>query len=243
MAGAGVEMRRAWIAALALVAWAAQAQGLAPLVDARGQISPGWRVAGLPQQAMPLTRYSADKLDERSALRIDARASYGNLVHDITIPSAARTLQWSWRVERANPAADLRIKAGDDAAAKVCLSFDMALEQVPFFERQLLRLARSRSAEALPAATLCYVWAAREPVGTLLDNAYTRRVRMIVLRSGDSASGSWADERRDIGADFRRAFGDESAALPPLSAVIVSGDADNTGASSLAFVSDLRLLP
>ncbi len=223
----------------------AGAAGLAPLVDAGGHIGAPWRVVVLPAQTIPFTAYSALRMDERSALRIEARSSYGNLVHDLPAGtgSTAHTLRWAWRLEQPNPAADLRSKAGDDNPVKVCLSFDMPVARVPFVDRQLLRLARAKTGEPLPAATLCYVWDAHEPVGTLLHNAFTGRVRLIVLRSGADATGTWLEERRDVAADFRRAFGEESAELPPLSAVIVSGDADNTHASSLAFVADLRFEP
>jgi Protein of unknown function (DUF3047) len=228
---------------LACLAGLAEAAALAPLVDADGRIGKPWRVVGLPAQKPPATAYSAVLLGERAALRIDARGSYGNLVHDLPGGSGATVLRWSWRLDQPNAAADLRIKAGDDNPVKVCLSFDMPLEHVPFFDRQLLRLARAKTGEPLPAATLCYVWDAREPVGSLLPNIYTGRVRLIVLRSGSDPLGTWFNEKRDVASDFRRAFGEESAEVPPISAVIVAGDADNTRASSLAFVADLRFEP
>jgi Protein of unknown function (DUF3047) len=226
-----------------VVSAAAAPATLSPLVDAAGQIGAPWRVVGLPAQKPPVTAYSAVRLGERAALRIEAQGSYGNLVHALPAGSVLQGLRWAWRLEQPNPAANLRTKAGDDNPVKVCLSFELPLAQVPFVERQLLRLARAKTGEPLPAATLCYVWDAREPVGTLLPNAYTGRVRLIVLRNGGDVPGTWVEERRDVAADFRRAFGAESAEIPPLSAVIVSGDADNTGASTLAFVADLRAEP
>jgi hypothetical protein len=162
-------------------------------------------------------------------------------VHTLPAGSPAQRLAWRWRVEQPNLQADLRTKAGDDNAVKLCLLFDLPLDAVPFVERQLLRLARSRSDDVLPAATLCYTWDARLPAGTLLDNPYSRRVRSIVLRGAETAPGRWQAEARDVAADFLRAFGDEARTLPPLLAVAVAGDADNTGAGSLAFVADLAL--
>jgi hypothetical protein len=227
------------------LAHAAAAAGLlaaAPLAPLPAQDAPlaPWRVVTLPQQAMPATRYRAVRLEGREALAIEAEGSYGNLVQPLAgLPAPAR-LAWAWRLERANPGTDLRQRAGDDTAVKVCLAFDLPLAQVPFVERQLLRLARSRSAEPLPAATLCWAWGGPEARGELLDNAYTRRVRTIVLRNAQDAPGTWHEESRDIAADFARAFGAESRGVPPLLAVIVSGDADNTGASTLAHLAALR---
>ena len=70
-----------------------------------------------------------------------------------------------------------------------------------------------------------------------------RRVRTIVLRNGSDAPGHWQRESRDVAADFLRAFGDESATVPPLTAVIVAGDADNTGARSVTHVANLSFAP
>jgi Protein of unknown function (DUF3047) len=234
---------RAALVALALGASAGslQAQELPPLVAPDGRIGKDWRVVGLPGQKLPLTQYAAVQIDGRAALRIEARGSYGNVVHDWPRGRALpRTLRWTWRVDQPNTHADLTTKAGDDAAARVCLSFDHDIERVPFVERQLLRMARARSGEALPAATLCYQWDARLPPGTLVDNVYSRRVRILVLRGQGAAPGTWFAESRDIAADFLRAFGDEAREVPALSAVIVAGDADNTGASTLAYVADLQ---
>lgn len=238
-------MNRRCMAALLLCAGAglAPAQPLPPPLDAQGALSPRWRVLGLPQQKPPLTRYSAVRLDGRAALQIDADASYGNFVLDAVGQPAPRFVAWSWRIEQPNPAADLRHKPGDDTAARVCLSFELPLERVPFVERQLLRLARSSSGQALPAATLCWVWAVQEPRDSLIDNPYSRRVRYLVLRNQADGSGRWLDERRDVAADFARAFGDESPVLPPLAAAIVAGDADNTGGRSRAQVADLVFEP
>ena len=231
------------VAVAAAVALAAplpvQAQGLPPPVDASGQLDPAWRVAGLPDQKPPLTQFSADRVDGRLALRIEAAGSYGNFVLDRARVAAPHRLSWAWRVDTANPASDLRTKPGDDTPARVCLSFDLPLERVPFIERQLLRMARSRSGQPLPAATLCCAWGNAEPLNQVIENPYSRRLRTLVLRGAADASGRWAMESRDVAADFQRAFGDESPTLPPLVAVSLAGDADNTGGHTLAYIAGL----
>ena len=228
---------------LTLAAAGSGAQTLAPPIDADGKLSTRWRVAGLPQQQPPLTQYSAEPVDGRPALRLEARASYGNLVLDAGGAAAPRKLSWAWRIDQPNAAADLRTKAGDDTAARVCLSFDLPLDRVPFLERQMLRMARAQTGQPLPAATLCWVWGQGEPHQALIDNAYSRRVRYLVLRNQGDGTGRWHQESVDVAADFRRAFGDESPALPPLVAVIVAADADNTRAHSVAHVTGLSFEP
>ena len=251
MPGAGAERPalragRAWLAwgvAFCAAPLLAAAQGLVPPLDAQGQLSPRWQVAGLPQQKPALTRYAAARVEGRAAVQIDAAASYGNLVLDAAGQAAPRHVAWSWRLEQPNPATDLRQKAGDDTAARVCLSFELPLDRVPFVERQMLRMARDLSSRQLPAATLCWVWGGPEPRDTVIDNPYSRRLRYLVLRGQADGVGRWFNERRDVAADFRRAFGDESAELPPLAAVIVAGDADNTGRQSRAYVAGLSFEP
>jgi Protein of unknown function (DUF3047) len=225
----------------------ALAQAALPPLVAGKQLGAGWQVANLPEQKPPATRYSAETVGGRAALRLDAQASYGNLLHALPGVAAPARLQWAWRLEQPNPGTDLRGKPGDDVAAKVCLSFELPLAQVPFGERTLLRLARSRTGQNLPAATLCWVWGGPEAAGSVVDNAFSRRVRYLVLRTAADASATWYEETRDIAADFRRAFGDEwpatAAGLPPLSAVLVGADADNTGGNSVAHIADLRFAP
>lgn len=172
-------------------------------------------------------------------LRVQTEASYGNLVHALT-GVAAGWLSWRWRVDKALASPDLRSREGDDVALKVCALFDMPRSAVPFVERQLLRLAESRSGESLPTATLCYAWDPSWPEGTVVANAYSRRVRYITLGGKVLA---WHAVRRDLAADFVRAFGDETTSIPRLLAVALGADADNTRGESLGFIADLEFIP
>jgi hypothetical protein len=193
----------------------------------------------VPGQKSPATRFSVVDVDGQRVLRVDSAASYGNLLHPLT---AARPteLSWRWRVERPVAAADLRTRQGDDTALKVCALFDMPRNRVPFVERQLLRLAESRTGQPLPSATLCYVWDPSWPEGSVVPNAYSPRVRYLTLGASEPR---WRTERRDLAADFLKAFGDEAATAPGLLAIAVGADADNTGGSSLGWIADLRLAP
>jgi hypothetical protein len=178
-------------------------------------------------------------------LRIEAAGSYGNLVHPLPPPPAPAvdrgTLRWRWRVEEPNRAADLRHRRTDDTSAKVCVLFDLPLERLPFDEALLMRIARSRTGEPLPAATVCYVWDAREAAGTAIDNPFSRRVRYLVLRGAESPHGGWREEQRDLAADFLKLFGDESRTVPRVLGIGVGADADNTGGRSVAHLTGLTL--
>lgn len=211
---------------------------------AAGPVAPPWRLVGLPGQKFPSTRFDIQPLEDGVALRVRADASYGKLLLDAgsaqLAPSAR--LRWRWRLEQGLDTSDLRRKDGDDVPAKVCALFDMALEGMSFGEQARLRMARALSGEPLPAATLCYVWDRLLPVGSIVRNVFSARVRYLVVTEGAPRPGQWVALDRPLAADFLRAFGDETKVLPPLLALAVGADADNTGASSLALVSDLALV-
>ena len=206
--------------------------------------SAAWHFAGLPRQTAPQTKFSLAGVDGRRALRVEAESSYGNLVHPLAAGAAKpKFLAWSWKVERLNEAGDLRQRSGDDTSLKVCALFDMPIDKLSFVERQKLGVARSLSSEPVPAATICYVWDAKLAAGTDIVNAFTSRQRYVVLKSGTAQVGQWMRERRDIEADFNRLFGSEASEVPPLAAVAIGADADNTKGRSVAYVGEITLEP
>ena len=226
----------------ALVASVAFAQStLTPFAKGESAPNPPWKFIGLPGQTKPMTRFSLVDLDGKRALKVEADLSYGNLAHPVRVTEPGTQLAWQWRVDQFVDAADLHEKTGDDTAVKVCVFFDHALEKVPFGERQLLRLARTRTTDPLPAATVCYVWDNKLPVGTTIDNAFTRRMRYMVLQSGKEGAGKWTAQKRDVGADFLKLFGDEATEVPAISGVAVGADSDNTQTRSVSYVADLVL--
>jgi hypothetical protein len=205
-----------------------------------------WREVLLPRQKPPATAFSVVALDNERVLRVQAKGSYGTLVHRITAAHAsAKTLAWQWRVDVA-PSGDLRTREGDDVALKVCAAFDWPTERLPTLDRIKLETARAVAGADLPSAVLCYVWHPSLKTGTVLPNAYTRRLRMIVLQGEGAALATWQAQERDLHADFKLAFADEwrdGDTVPPVQDVIVGGDADNTNTEGLAYLRALRLLP
>ena len=202
-----------------------------------------WHVVGLPQQTKPFTRFSIVDIDGKRAIKIEAEESYGNLVHPVQAAVPAH-LAWQWRIEKPLENADLRQRGGDDTAVKVCASFDLSIDNIPFTDRQILRLARGKTTEPVPAASVCYVWDAKLAAGTSLDNAFTRRIRYIVLQSGNDRLDKWVSERRDVGADFMRLFKDESPnTVPPIISIAIGADSDNTKSHAVSYVSGIVLEP
>ena len=89
-----------------------------------------------------------------------------------------------------------------------------------------------------PRAAINCIWDTRSPVGTIVSNARTDRVRMIVVESSAERTGRWIGYRRDLADDFCKAFGHEA---PRVSGLAVMSDTDNTGESTTAFFGDIRL--
>jgi len=244
MQGSGFMRALVFAGALAAAVAAGAAEPLLqPFAGAGSAPAAPWAVIGLPHQSKPFTRFSVVDLDGHRALRVEAESSYGNLVHPLHRAMASAHLSWQWRVDEMNPRADLHERQGDDTTLKVCVMWDLPIDRVPFLERQVLRAARSHSDIELPAATVCYVWDPVLPVGTHLDSPFTRRLRYLVLRSGQDPLHHWTAERRDVAADFLALFGDEATSLPPIAGVAVGADTDNTRSHSVAYAADVSLEP
>ena len=217
---------------------------ITPFSTASGPaLPPPWRIATLPKIPKH-TVYTLTETDGRRAVRAEADASYANVVHAVNADVAATPiLHFAWRVDRFPADSNLATKQGDDLAAKVCVLFDVPLDRLSFIDRTKVELGRRIFEPDLPAATLCYVWDRTLSAGTWIDNAYTDRVKYLVLRSGASGDERrWFDERRDLRADFAHAFAREAVGgLPPVLALAFATDADNTGGRALAWFGDLSL--
>jgi hypothetical protein len=213
-------------------------------VGAADQLDQRWRLALLPRQTKPITQFEVASLDGERVLRVKAQKSYGKIMHPVQPRhERARKLKWQWRVDQA-PQADLRRRQGDDVALRVCAFFDWPMQRVPAVDRARLSMAELLAGEPLPTATICYVWDASLPTDTVMPNAFTRRIRMIVVNGEGSPMADWMRHERDLHKDFRTAFADEwqeGDAVPPLRAVLIGADTDNTGSESLSYLRTIDL--
>ena len=172
-------------------------------------------------------------------LRIVAEEAAGSVAHRLSVDaSRASLLAWRWKVDRVVEGGDLLRKSGDDYAARVYVTFDVAEETLSLGERVRMRLGKLLYGADIPTAAICYVWDNRHPAGTTAWNAYTSRVRMVVVRSGAAEAGRWVSETRDVAADFREAFGQ---AAPSITGVALSADTDQTRERVTAWFGDVKL--
>lgn len=206
---------------------------------ASGELPAPWQVEQLNKD-IPPTVYRLREWDGVSAVEAHAVKSMALLTRPVEVDLGKRPiLCWRWRVDGPVKTADMTTKAGDDYAARVYLSFAVPPATLGFGTRVALGLARSLRGNQVPDAAINYVWDNRHPVGTWQANAYTDRARMLVLRSGTVDAGRWVVERRDVGADFFKAFDHAPARLTGLA---LASDTDNTGEEAHAGFADFRFV-
>ena len=201
--------------------------------------------AGWTHQTLPsverANRFDLLADEGGTVLRVISNRSASTLAVALRVnPVATPMLRWRWRVSHAVGASDLRHKAGDDYAARVYVLFDLPPERLGIGDRMKISAARLLHGAELPAAALCYVWGTAQAVGESGWNAYTDRLRMIVVDSGNAHAGQWREVVRDVAADFRAAFGDP---VPTISGVAVGADTDNSGDAVEARFGDLWFGP
>jgi hypothetical protein len=199
-----------------------------------------WQPLTFPRVARH-TAYRVVQDDGVTVLRAEADASASGLIRRIELdPARHPVLSWRWKIARVVDKADATRKEGDDYAARIYVAFKYDPARVSWFDRAKYALIRLIYGEYPPHAGLNYIWDNRLAPGTVLANAYTERVRMIVVRSGNAEANRWIAEERNVLEDYRRAFGEEP---PPVSGVAVMTDTDDTGARALAWYGDITFGP
>lgn len=184
-----------------------------------------WTPQWLPKVQRP-TQWAQSSELGAVVIEAHAAASASGLTQKVDWPGNTR-LRWRWQVSRSVKNSRLAVKAGDDFSARLYVLFDPPDDQLTFGERAKLALGRRLFGDSLPRAALCYVWGTADKIGTIAPNAYTDRVRMIVLDQGDEKAGSWQIHERDLAADYVAAFG--HAPAPRIVGLSLMSDTDNTG--------------
>ena len=73
----------------------------------------------------------------------------------------------------------------------------------------------------------------------LVENIYSARVQMLVVRSDDWPIEEWVIPERNIYEDYMHTFGK----VPPgVAGIAIMTDTDNTGKRAIAHYGDIRLL-
>lgn len=147
-------------------------------------------------------------------------------------------IKWQWRITNIINKGDVTRKDGDDYPARIYISFDYDPERLSGMERVKYKLYRLVHDKAPPLAVINYIWGNKTPVGTNINNAYSDRVKMFVIQSGNNNVGKWITEKRNVLEDYRRAFGEEPGNI---TGIAIMTDTDNTGESATAWYGDITL--
>lgn len=123
--------------------------------------------------------------DKRRALRLATASEAMRIGRRIKVDlKQSPWLAWEWKPLVLPEGGDVRDKKRNDQVARIMIIF-----------------------EGMKAVT--YVWDTTAPVGTEAQpDAFELFQRaFVVVRSGSSGVGTWHRERRNVDADYRRAFG------------------------------------
>lgn len=192
------------------------------ILDPPHSFAEGWEHLVLEGE----TDYELALAGEALAIHAVAHRSASGLMRRVRIePERCRRLEWAWRVDQVHTGADLRERDREDVAAALYVLFGNP--EGPLGPR--------------PVPTLRYVWTNdRLPRDSVIDSPYLPgTVRSLVLRGDPADLGSWRRERRDVVADFQRAF-----ARPPddvIEAVALFTDGDQTGEDAEAWYGPIRI--
>lgn len=202
-------------------------------------LPPGWEQWILhPSKAR--TRYRLEKGESGLSMRADADCSASGLMVRLQIdPSAKPILEWRWKVQSLIEGADNADRYAEDAPVRVVLAFDGDKHSLSFKEQSFFERVKLFGGQDMPYATLMYIWENRKPVGTIIENPHTSRVRKMVVASGPQGLQQWKSFRRNIVEDYRKAFGKP----PPgkLIGVAILTDTDNTSQRVTAWYGDIKL--
>jgi hypothetical protein len=226
--------RLAWPVFCLLAALAGCAH--APAEDA---VAPGgWHDVALPGKAR--TVYAAAHKDGRECTSAVSERSASMWRRHVEVAAQdVGQVHFSWWVQDLIARGNVAEASQEDAPARVLFAFDGDIRSLPARTRALFDLAEALTGERPPYATLVYVWDAQAPIGTVIVNPRSDRIRKIVVDSGTGQLRRWRDHQRDLAADFRLAFGEAPGALK---AVALMTDSDNTASSARSWYGPVQLV-
>jgi Protein of unknown function (DUF3047) len=187
------------------------------------------------------SEFNYQLLDGRAVMVAAANGSASMLRRVVRVePSELGQLNFSWKLPDLIEYADLSDREFDDSPVRIVLAFEGDRSKFSSKNAMLSDLAQLLTGDALPYATLMYVWCNLCAPETVIKNPRTDRIRKLPLESGPTKLNRWLDYERDIRQDFEKAFGEPPGALTSIS---IMTDTDNTKSRARAYYGALRLMP
>ena len=155
-------------------------------------------------------------------------------------PQQFPMLSWRWKVAQGVPAANTAEQSKEDAPVRVMVAFAGDMSKLSLKERAAASAAQTISGQALPYATLMYIWGSKVAIDSITTSSRSSRVRMIAVAADDQGIGRWHSYTRNLVEDFKRAFGE---APGKVTSIEVMTDTDNTNADAQAYYGDITVGP
>jgi hypothetical protein len=206
---------------------------------ARNGIPEGWhfyRIAPFKKN----TIYRLENYQGRTVLAANSKTSASGLAVKLRPRSAQNLwLHWEWKAVGAIPQADNADSQRDDAPLRLLVAFDGNKSKLSLKEKLTFEMANLISGQEMPYATVMYIWSGKNAPNTVLNNAHTSRVKMIVVDSGWGNLGEWHKHERDLAADYKLAYGE---APGNVIGIALLTDTDNTKSEVRALYGDIELI-
>lgn len=237
MGVAGLDARARWRLAIAAILFLAgcatqravvpsapsDAEFPVPIFTAGDALTEKWRHLRVWGE----TEWRLVALDGEVAIRAVARGTSSALARYVEIDTGiCPVAEWSWRVDALSPNADLTSRKTEDVAASLFFVFGDP----------------GTLANPDPVPTIRYVWSAdaNPPEAVFKSPYFPNSLRNVVVRSGTGDLGAWVTERRDLRADYQRAFGEPPT--EPVQVFALFTDNDHLKEPTEAYYRDARVL-
>ncbi|QWD32537.1 DUF3047 domain-containing protein [Polynucleobacter paneuropaeus] len=186
------------------------------------------------------TVYHLEKYQGRTVLSASSKTAASGLAIKLR-PRQAQNLwlKWEWKAIAPIPEADNTERHHDDAPLRILVAFDGNKSKLALKEKMNFEMASLISGQEMPYATLMYIWSGKSPVNSILDNAHTSRIKMIVMDSGWEGLGDWRKHEQDLATDYKRAYGENPGEVIGIALLT---DTDNTNSETRAFYGDIELI-
>src|SRR5512139_3872225 len=160
------------------------------------------------------TSYTLVKDEGKVVIKAVAKASASGLIREIKInPKEYPIVQWRWKVTNILKKGNVKQKDGDDYPARIYITFKYDPSKLSVAEKAKYEAVKVLYGQYPPHGAINYIWESKVPLGSIVPNPYTDRVKMIVVESGGAKLNQWVNEKRDLYQDYKKAFGEESPSI------------------------------
>lgn len=187
------------------------------------------------------TLYKIAKLDGSFVVQATADRSASGIQAFVDIDSSKKPIiSFAWRADAFAQDGDVADRSLDDSPVRVMIAFDGDHETLTARDKLTSDQVKMLTGKPLPYATLMYVWSNAQELETVVINPHSQRVRKIVLSNKNTVTGTWHSFRRNLVADYERAYGKKPKGR--IKAIAIMTDSDNTAGKAVAYYRDIELL-